>query len=46
MKKNTNMKKTGVFDPNHPYFENEADRKAFRMSMWRTVHVPAAKFTQ
>ncbi len=28
----------------HPYFENEKDRRAFRLALFRTMHVPAAAF--
>ena len=35
-----------VVETTHPYFEKEADRRAFRLALFRTMFVPAAKFAK
>ena len=44
MRKHTKSYQPITVYPTHPYFENEADRSAFRLALWRTVHLPAGVF--
>ena len=44
MKKNNRKYEPIVIETTHPYFENEKDRRAFRLALFRTMHVPAAAF--
>lgn len=44
MRKNARRYQPITVYTTHPYFENEADRRAFRLALWRTVHLPAGVF--
>lgn len=46
MKKNEKKYEPIVVEMTHPYFEKEEDRRAFRRSLFVTMHVPAMKFAR